>query len=145
MPTRKKSDRKDPAYLREQGNRNAKVKKQRCITFSLSKQIQGEGETIEQWSEQGLLETLMLRMKYVGQLTIYEAKQNKYVKEYHKVDFPENSKFSEPKHVQNVTWAVMHITDKSKEVVAGYIEDDVFYIIFLDKEHAFWPTTLKNT
>jgi hypothetical protein len=75
-----------------------------------------------------------------------EVRQNKYIKEYSKVDFPPNSEFKKPTHIGEVTWAVMHITANSKEVVVGYIdEDDVFYIIFLDKEHKFWPTTLKNT
>ena len=145
MSSKRNLGRRDPAYLREQGNRDANEKKKRCITFCLSKQIQGEGETIKQWGELALLESLLLRLKYVGQLTIYEAKQQKYIKEYHKVAFPDNSKFTEPKHVQNVTWCVMHLTDNSKEVVVGYIEDDVFYIVFLDKEHNFWPTSLKNT
>jgi hypothetical protein len=63
------------------------------------------------------------------------------LKQYTKVDFPPDSKFKQPKHLSNETWAVMHITGTSKEVVAGYIEDDIFYIIFLDKEHEFWPSS----
>lgn len=55
------------------------------------------------------------------------------------MDFPPNSAFTPPKHITGVTWAVIHITPKSKEVVVGFIEDDVFYVIFLDKEHKFWP------
>lgn len=41
-------------------------------------------------------------------------------------------------------WAVIHIKPKSKEVVAGFLENDVFYIVFLDKEHNFWDTDLQD-
>ncbi|WP_422354134.1 hypothetical protein [Roseivirga pacifica] len=141
----KKKERRDPAYLREQGNRNAAVKKERRITFSLIKQIKGEGQSIEEWNESGLLQKLLIRLKHVGQHSVHEVKQMKLIKEYHKVKFPLDSGFTEPKHVSNVTWAVMHLTDNSKEVVVGYIEEDVFYIVFLDQEHQFWPTSKKNT
>ena len=115
------------------------------ITFSLSKHITAEGQSIEEWNELGLLGQLNLRMKYVGQHPTLYVRQNQLIKEYHKVEFPPNSGFTHPKHVGDVTWAVMHLTPTSKEVVAGYIEDDVFYIIFLDKDHQFWPSKLKNT
>lgn len=140
-----KSVRKDPAYLREQGNRNAVGKRARNITFSLSRHIKGEGQSIKEWEDSGLLGNLNLQMKFVGQHSVFYVRQNKLIKEYTKVEFPPNSGFTHPKHVGDVTWAVMHITPKSKEVVVGYIEEDVFYIVFLDKDHQFWPSTLKNT
>jgi len=141
----KRKQRQDPAYIREQGKREANNKKERNITFCFSKHVIAEGETFEEWEKLGFLKLLIIRLKYLGQYPALTVRQKKWIKEYHKVDFPPNSKFTEPKHVQNVTWAVMHITPTSKEVVAGYIEDEVFYIIFLDKDHKFWPTKLKNT
>ncbi len=138
MVSKKKKLRNDPAFLREQGKRSEVGKKQRNITFSFSKHIKGEGQSIEEWNELGLLEPLILRIKYLGQHSTLEVRQKNWIKEYHKVEFPPESDFKEPKHVVGVTWAVMHITDNSKEVVAGYIEEDVFYIIFLDRDHKFW-------
>jgi hypothetical protein len=140
-----KKERKDPAYIREQGNRAANVAKQRKITFSFTKHLPNQGQTIEEWDEMGLLVLLYNRLKFVGQYSAIEVRQNKIIKEYTKVDFPPKSEFKQPTHITNVVWAVMHITQTSKEVVVGFIEDDVFYIIFLDAEHKFWPSTLKNT
>jgi len=145
MVSKKKKERKDPAYLREQGLRESNIKKSRNLSFSLSEHIKGEGQTIEEWSELGLLKQLLLRLKYLGQYPALTVRQNKWIKEYHKVDFPPDSEFTEPKHVSNVTWAVMHITPNSKEVVAGFIKNEIFYIVFLDKDHKFWPSSLKNT
>lgn len=137
----KKKERNDPAYLREQGKLEARGTKKRRITFSFTKQIPTQGQTIEEWSNLGLLGDLLLRMKHVGQFTAQEALQKGHIKQYTKVDFPPDSEFTSPKHIFNVTWAVMHINTTSIEVVAGYLEDDVFYIIFLDKDHKFWPTS----
>lgn len=145
MSSKRQKGRKDPAYIREQGKRSAFIRKERNITFSLSKHIKAEGESIKEWNDLGLLEKLFLRMKYIGQHSVHIVKQMKWIKEYTKVSFPPDSLFSEPKHVSNVVWAVMHLTDDSKEVVVGFIENDIFYIIFLDKEHNFWPSPKKNT
>ncbi|MCH4897047.1 hypothetical protein E0494_10095 [Marinilabiliaceae bacterium JC040] len=141
---------KDSRYQRKQGKRGAYDKtNQKKLTYSYSKHIDGErgvnGQTFEEWEKLGLLAKLTTQMKYIGQLTEFEAKQQNLIKIYTKVGFPPNSKFKEPKHVKPNNWAVMHITPSSKEVVAGYIENSVFYIVFLDKDHLFWPSSLKHT
>ena len=137
----KKKERKDPAYIREQGHLEARGVKSRRITFSFTKQIPTQGQTIEEWDKLGLLGNLTHRMKYVGQFSTQEAIQDGCIKQYTQVDFPLGSGFTHPKHIIDVTWAVMHITKTSFEVVAGFLEDDVFYIVFLDKDHKFWPTS----
>ncbi len=37
----------------------------------------------------------------------------------------------------------MHI--QNKECVIGHTLRNVFYVVFLDKEHGFYPSELKNT
>lgn len=140
----KKKERKDPSYVREQGKREKNVGKRRNISFSFIKHIESQGQSIKNWGQSNLLEQLYIRMKFVGQFNVIEALQKQYIKEY-KVDFPPESEFKKPTHINNVKWSVMHLNNNSKEVVVGYIEDDVFYIVFLDKDHKFWPTKLKNT
>jgi hypothetical protein len=136
-------EKKLPAYQRLQGNRDVNVGKKRFITFSLCHHIKGEGQTIEEWNKLGLHGKLLERIKHICQYPTHIVRQNQWVKEYTKVNFPEHSKFKVPHHVTGVTWAVMHISKNSKEVVVGFIEDDVFYIVFLDKNHEFWPTNQK--
>jgi hypothetical protein len=136
-----KKERKDPAYLRAQGTREARGIRQRKISFSFTKHLPNQGQDINDWDDCGLLGILLNRIRHVGQYTAVEARQNHCIKEYTKVDFPPNSKFKPPTHISGVTWGVMHITEKSKEVVVGYIEDDIFHVVFLDKHHEFWPMT----
>ncbi|MFD1257785.1 hypothetical protein ACFQ3S_13335 [Mucilaginibacter terrae] len=137
-----KHERKDPAYLREQGNREAQSKKVRKITFSfINLIINTEGQTLEEWQELGLLAEMNKRLQFVGQFSSQEAIQKQFLKPYTKVSFPPDSEFTQPKHITGVNWTVMHITGKSKQVVVGYLDDDVFHIVFLDKDHKFWPTS----
>ena len=137
----RKRERKDPAYIREQGDRTAQPKKDRKITFSYIFLITNtEGQSLKEWEELGLLSIMSQRLQFVGQFSCQQAIQRQYLKPYTKVEFPPDSEFTMPKHISGVDWTVMHITGNSKEVVAGYIEEDVFYIVFLDKDHKFWPT-----
>ena len=137
--SKKRAERVDPAFLREQGKREANKKQARKLTFKLELITTSEGQTYEEWEKLGHLSTLMERLQFVGQFSCQRALQNVYIKRYTKVGYPPNSGFTQPKHITAEIWAVMHITGKSKEVVAGYIEEDVFVIVFLDKDHQFWP------
>jgi hypothetical protein len=103
-----------------------------------------QGQSLKEWEEVGLLATLLIRLQQIGQEEAQVCLNKQYIKQYTKIGFPENSGFKEPKHVSPAHWAVIHITPNSKEVVAGYLEDDVFFIVFLDMDHQFWPTDIQS-
>jgi len=141
----KKKARKDPAYLREQGKRKAYVEQERRITFCFTKLDKTQGQTIQEWEDLGLLSSLLERTQTVGQMSTRKAYSSQSIKLYTKVDFPPNSKLKKPNHIPDVIYSSMHITPNSQEVIVGYVENDVFHIVFLDKDHHFWPSILKNT
>jgi hypothetical protein len=131
---------KSNRYERKRGKREAVGLKIRTITFSWIKLDINQGQSIDEWENQGLLSDLCKIMSQIGQYNTTQVFAKQMIKQYTKVGFPPNSDFDEPSHVSPLYWAVIHIKPKSKEVVAGYIDDDTFYIVFLDKEHQFWPT-----
>lgn len=101
-------------YIREQGSRPDKGLKRRVINFNLSKIVPNQGQTLQQWSDEGLLIKLMERIKQIGALTREEAIHQKLVKEYAtKTGFPANSKFTKPTYLNPDRWAVMHVTNTS--------------------------------
>jgi hypothetical protein len=132
-------------YERKQGSRDTSTQ-QPSISFSWTKLDNTQGQTIADWEKEEILSKLCKRLQQIGQYSPVEALQRQYIKQYTKLNsFPENSGFNEPKHIPPPQyWAVIHLTDNSKEVAAGYIEDNVFYIVFLDKEHKFWVTDIQN-
>lgn len=129
-------------FERKQGNRSARGPKRKHISFSWQNLDNNQGQTIDEWEKEGLLADLIKRCQQISQYEPATALADQLIKQYTKVGMPPNSDFIDPKHVSVTTWAVIHIKPKSKEVVAGYLDSDemVFYIIFLDKEHKFWPT-----
>ena len=139
------SKRGNKTFIRQQGSKPDKGSKRRCVNFNLSKIVPDQGQTLQQWTDEALLLQLMERIKHIGALTREEIFHQKLIKEYpSKTGFPPNSEFTKPSYLNPERWAVMHITNRSVEVVVGYIEDDIFYVVFLDKEHKFWPTDIQD-
>ncbi|MNC09029.1 hypothetical protein D3C76_644830 [compost metagenome] len=103
-------------------------------------------QTIAVWHDNDLLQSLVHRIMQVSQLTRLEAVQQQQLKIYG--DFPPKDKtdFSHPAFVpENVYWGVLKHVGGQTGTVAGYIEDDVFNVVFFDKDHRFWITPKKHT
>ena len=129
---------------RKRGHRLAIGSKNQTISFCFSKIDKTQGETIEDWEKLGLLSMFIARTQQISNIDYQQVLAEQLIKQYTKVGFPDKSEFKEPKHVTPNYWAVIHITQNSKAVVVGYLENYVFYIVFLDKEHKFWPTDIQS-
>jgi hypothetical protein len=60
--------------------------------------------------------------------------------------FPPKDKtiYEHPKHVpEDAKWARIHVN--GTHILVGHIFKNTFYLTFLDPEHKFWITELKNT
>jgi hypothetical protein len=103
-----------------------------------------QGQTFQEWQEDGLLAQFVEYFRDFCKKTREEARTENLLKVYD--DFPPHSAFSKPKHiVGEVKWAVlMHIGGQKARVV-GHVIDSTFYIVFLDKDHKFYPTEKKHT
>lgn len=126
-------------YERKKGAKGAKGSKKRKILFSWQKISKNQGQSKKEWETEGLLSQFCDRIEQIEDYSTEDALAKQLIKQYTKVGFPPDSKFTKPKGVVPNYWAVIHIKPSSKAVVAGYVEGDIFYIIFLDKEHHFWP------
>lgn len=102
------------------------------------------GQSYEDWQDEKLLAYALEKFGHICEMNRFEAIQNGYIKIYG--DFPTGSKFIIPRHIENdVQWAVIMKIKGQKGRIAGHIIGHVFYIVFLDKEHDFYPTSKKNT
>lgn len=119
-------------------------RKEPLIVFSFRDFDRNQGQSFEEWENERLLALAISKVREICQLTVGQATAQKIIKPYTKVGFPPDSGFVHPKHVlPDVIWCSMHI--QGKECVIGYFEDNVFQIVFLDKDHEFWKTKKKNT
>ena len=117
---------------------------ERYIVLSFKDFDGNQGQTFEYWERVNLLSLAIRKLQGVCGLTRMDATRQQIIKEYPKGKFPENSDFSHPKHIlEDISWCSMHI--QGKECVIGYFEENIFYVVFLDKDHRFWITEKKNT
>jgi hypothetical protein len=114
------------------------------IVLSFKDFDRNQGQDFEEWEREKLLALAVSKLRDVCQLTVGQATAQQVIKPYTKVGFPPESGFNHPKHIlPDTTWCSMHI--QGKECVIGYFEDNIFQIVFLDKNHEFWKTRKKNT
>lgn len=100
------------------------------------------GQNFEDWENDELLSSLMVKLVDLSQKNRMEATQQEIITVYGK--FPNSSEFKIPRHIQgDVDWAVIKNVGGQKHRVAGYIKDNVFYVVFLDKNHKFYKMKKK--
>ncbi|RMQ44566.1 hypothetical protein ALQ04_01684 [Pseudomonas cichorii] len=107
-------------------------------------QPRNDPQTLEVWQQEKLFPVLLTRLKELSRLTRDEAVKQQLIKVYG--DFPPRSDFTPPDHIdKNVAWGVIKGIGGQKGTVAGYMIENTFYVVFLDKDHRFWITEKKNT
>lgn len=119
-------------------------KRGRNIVFSFRDFDRSQGQDFYQWQDEKLLALALDKLSQLSQFTIQEAQQRQLLKIYTKTEFPPKSGFKYPKYLnEGVLWASFHV--QGKECIIGHIEEEVFFIVFLDKDHEFWITEKKHT
>jgi hypothetical protein len=102
------------------------------------------GQTLEQWQTEKLLAKLVQKFIEVSACTRQEAEQMGLLKIYG--EFPKKSAFKIPQYIEGeVAWGTIRKIGGQKPRLAGYIIGSVFYPVFLDKDHLFYPSEKKNT
>ncbi|WP_027003694.1 hypothetical protein [Hugenholtzia roseola] len=101
------------------------------------------GQSYEQWQQESLLAYMLEKFGYICGVNRIEAEQQKFLKVYG--GFPLHSEFSNPFPDRELVWAVIMNLGGQKRRVVGHLIGHVFYVVFLDAEHRFYPSSKKNT
>jgi hypothetical protein len=130
----------------EQAGRKLSERVTKFLLFSLKDFDTTQGQSLERWEREGLLSRSLESIKAHSDKTIPEAEKN-MLKVYNELNgkMPSKSEFKYPNTVKTElpVWASLRFG--GKERIIGHIVDNVFYIVFLDKEHQFWPTEKRHT
>ncbi len=117
--------------------------REKLIVLSFRDFDRNQGQSFKEWEHEQLLALAIDKLKEVCQLSVREATSQNIIKQYIKVGFPPESAFVHPRHIlPDVIWCSMHI--QGKECIIGHFEDNIFHIVFLDKDHEFWKTEKKE-
>lgn len=99
------------------------------------------GQTFKEWEKGELLAPLMTKLVELSNKNRVIASIEGCLSTYD--TFLEDSDFKKPKYIEgDVQWATIKDVGGQLHRVAGYIVDNVFYVVFLDKEHKFYK--MKN-
>jgi hypothetical protein len=139
----------DSTIGRKANNRNERqVAEERPLMLFSFKDFQYNtqippGQTYSEWQTEDLLAYMLEKFGYICNVNRIEAEQQKFIKVYG--DFPENSEFNNPFPDRELIWAVIMKIGGQKGRVAGHIIGHVFYVVFLDSGHNFFPSEKKHT
>ncbi len=101
------------------------------------------GQSYKEWEKEELLNYAIEKFGHICNVNRIEAEQQKFIKVYG--DFPKNSEFKNPFPDIELNWAVVMKINGQKGRIAGYINGHIFYVVFLDSDHQFYPSEKKNT
>jgi len=135
------------SYLRKSQSlelKNQGLVKKEFIVFGFKDIDKSQGEDYAEWELRKLLSKMLDRFSGLCRMTLQEAVTSQIIKIYGK-GLPQASAFKIPNHLPDDTeWVSIRI--QGKERIIGYIEKGfIFQVVFLDKEHLFYPSKKKKT
>lgn len=143
-----------PKQPLSQGRRGAETRQPRVvfspshITFSFKyfNQQDPAGQSFKSWLEHNpeLVEGLLDKLIYLSEESITVSQQNQVLALYSSA-FPDkkHTRFNCPPGLENERWGTIRRIGGQKGRVAGFLRDNVFYLVFLDKDHDFYLSEKK--
>ena len=113
-----------------------------CFLISFKHFDKAQSNTFKSWEDTAMLsDCLEVLAGYSCSSLVSQLGTSKFTK-YE--TYPPNSAFSYPEYIpEDAEWARIHVN--GTHVIAGHIVRNVFYVVFLDSKHQFWPVTKKHT
>jgi hypothetical protein len=94
-----------------------------------------------------LLGELCEKLKNLSELSIGEATRQNLIQIYGNFPPDEKTVFQIPRFSipADAKWGTIQNVGGQKSRAAGFLVDNIFYIVFLDRDHVFWKSELKHT
>lgn len=113
-----------------------------CFLISFRHLDNNQSNSFESWQESNMLSKFLdVLSNYTKSSLVSQLDGDKFTKYQ---SFPPNSEFTCPSYIpEDAAWARIHVT--GTHIIAGHIVGNIFYVVFLDADHKFWPSKKKNT
>lgn len=143
----KKSNIRREEYIRRLSENNLVRENANNLLFNFKFFRSGEkyGEKFEEWEQEAILADLNNKLKNFSGKTKEDLLMNGTLEIYK--HYPLGSRFEQPKALKSlsINWARLRITGRRRLIgffMQEYMSEkfrNIFYIVFLDKEHKFAP------
>ncbi|GAA3904790.1 hypothetical protein GCM10022228_13740 [Halomonas cibimaris] len=119
-----------------------------CVLFSFKHfhDADDTGQSLSNWAEDnpGQLAGLLQKMAHISQQTVPEARQDTTLTLYGRFPESANTDFACPRHLQGQkNWGVIRNIGGQKPRAAGFLQGNIFYVVFLDKHHQFYKSSRR--
>jgi hypothetical protein len=141
MPPKNKFIHSRPSLLAGQARpKVADLTDSQSLFFCFDHLCPDQGQRFEDWEDDKLLALMLNKFKAYSNKPFHQC-FNKKFKPYG--PRPVHSEFMHPPYVpEDAIWASMHI--QGLECVIGHMVRNVFYVVFLDRHHKFYPTDIQD-
>ncbi len=136
-------------YIRNQGYEEKRgSKKDPKVLLSFEFLDIKQGQSLRDWSNNNDIIKLAEIGQILNKLSVSRALADQIIKQYDTSDktkwnqynMPKVSKFEYPSILprEDVPWSKIELGRKLR--VIGFLEANIFYVVFLDNEHKFYPS-----
>lgn len=137
-------------YSRRQGEKGRRgSKKDPKVVLSFEYLDIQQGQTSKEWNDKNDLLKLQEYMQVLNKTTVGQALAKQLIIQYDTEDsrkwnnqnMPKVSKWNYPTTVprKDIRWCKIELGRKLR--VIGYLDLNVFYVVFLDNNHQFFPSS----
>ncbi|WP_052126195.1 hypothetical protein [Ureibacillus massiliensis] len=103
-----------------------------------------QGQDFSEWEQENLLAKAMETLRNYSHNSLVSQVDGKKFNIYGEFPPKKKTEFNHPKHVpEDAEWARIHVT--GKQCIIGFVNRNIFNVVFLDKEHKFWKSEKKHT
>lgn len=114
------------------------------LLLSLRHLDKTQGDVWESWEEKKILSRALHSLAGYCASSLRSQANTKKFTIYGQFPPKNKTAFNHPNHVpEDAEWARIHII--GKQCLIGHVVSNTFYLVFLDGEHKFWISELKNT
>lgn len=123
--------------------RKSEINDKEIFLLSLKQFDKSQGQNFHKWEENNILADAFETLYNYSHLPLVSQFNDKF-KTYPSFPPADKTDFTYPKHISlDARWASMHVN--GKVCLVGHIVKNTFFLVFLDCEHCFWKSELKNT
>lgn len=143
MPKRGKSLRSSSRNEETRTSKSADKTTDRFISVSFRyfHNVDDVGQSITTWREDGSLPDLIEKLTYLTASGITKVISDGVFTNYTRFPEPTVNDFKCPDGISgDEDWGVIKNIGGQKRRVAGFLRDNVFYIVFFDRDHRFWKS-----
>jgi len=115
------------------------------LKYFIDTQPKKDKQSYSSWEKDKRLSKLLKSLQSICNLSLMEAIQQKFIKQYASFPPSEKTDFKCTAQLQDHKWSVINKISGQKARVVGVMVGNIFYIVFFDKEHRFWISEKKNT